>query len=140
MSLMSKKREDLTPSGGVVRLERLQVICPACGQQVEAVARDGRVKGYCAVVKQPVDFQIETQRIRIGKNPTAKIFAEKRWQDPEVKDGVVRDYLAGAKTIDIQLEYKISPGVMYRILHTSHVKLRTDGRKPKGAARPDLLF
>ena len=109
MSLMSKKREDLTPSGGVVRLERLQVICPACGQQVEAVARDGRVQGYCAVVRQPVDFQV-TQ---------------------EVKDGVVRDYLAGAKTIDIQLEYKISPGVMYRILHASHVKLRTDDRKRK---------
>jgi len=120
MSLMSKKREDLTPSGGVVRLERLQVICPACGQQVEAVARDGQVKGYCVVARQPVDFQIETQ--------------------PEVKAGVVRDYLGGAKTIDIQLEYKISPGVMYRILHASHVKLRTDGRKPKGAARPELLF
>ncbi len=27
----------------VVKLERVQVICPACGQQVEAVARDGRV-------------------------------------------------------------------------------------------------
>ncbi|MBA7624892.1 hypothetical protein ES703_32306 [subsurface metagenome] len=114
---MSKNREDPTPSGEVVRLERLQVICPACGQQVEAVARDGRVLGYCAVVRYPVDFQVT-----------------------QLKDGVVHDYLAGAKTIDIQLEYKISPGVMYRILHASHVKLRTDGRKPKGAARPDLLF
>jgi len=95
-----------------VRLEQLQVICPACGQQVEAVARDGQVKGYCAVARQPVDFQIETQHA-------------------EVKDGVVRDYLAGAKITDIQLGYKISPGVMYRILHASHVKLRTDDRKRK---------
>ena len=34
---------------GVVNLERVQVICPACGQQVEAVAGDGRVRGYCGV-------------------------------------------------------------------------------------------
>jgi len=47
---------------GVVKLERVQVICPACGQQVQAVATDGRVKGYCAVVKQYVDLLIETQR------------------------------------------------------------------------------
>ena len=48
-------------SEGLVKLERVQVICPACGQQVEAVATDGRVKGYCAVAKQNVDFLIETQ-------------------------------------------------------------------------------
>jgi len=47
--------------GGVLKLERVQVICPACGQQVQAVATDGRVKGYCAVVKQDVDFLIGTQ-------------------------------------------------------------------------------
>jgi hypothetical protein len=45
-----------------VKVERFQVICPAYGQQVEAVARDGRVKGYCALAKQSVDFLIETQR------------------------------------------------------------------------------
>jgi len=32
--------------GGVLKLERVRVICPACEQQVEAVASDGRVKGY----------------------------------------------------------------------------------------------
>jgi len=48
-------------SKGLVQLERVQVICPACGQQVEAVATDGRVKGYCTVAKQYVDFVIETQ-------------------------------------------------------------------------------
>ena len=44
-----------------VKLERVQVICPACGQQVEAVASDGRVKGYCAIAKRSVDFLIEEQ-------------------------------------------------------------------------------
>ena len=53
----------------VVKLERVQVTCPACGQQVEAVARDGRIKGYCAVAKHSVDFPIETQPAPIGKYP-----------------------------------------------------------------------
>jgi len=135
---MTKKREDLT--SGVVKLERVRVTCPACGQQVEAMATDGRVKGYCAVAKQYVNFPIETQR-GIGKNPTAKTAEisaslQKQWQDPG--DGVVRAYLRGDKTIAIQLEYRVSPGVMYRILHASHVKLRTDDRKPKNNRRPWL--
>lgn len=57
-------------SEGVVKLERVQVVCPACGQQVEAVASERRVRGYCAVAKQSVNFLIETQRI--GKNPAAE--------------------------------------------------------------------
>ena len=79
--------------GGVVKLERVHVICPACGHQVEAVAWDGRVKGYCAVARQSVDFLIETQPER--KNPNyrtnpeyrAKLSAgmKKRWQDPEFR-------------------------------------------------------
>jgi len=44
---------------GVLKLERVQVICPACGQQVEAVAADGRVKGYCTVAEQYVEFPIQ---------------------------------------------------------------------------------
>lgn len=60
--------------GGIVKLERVPVVCPACGQQVEAVAGDGRVKGYCAVAKQSVDFLIETW-------PETKKF----WQDPEYR-------------------------------------------------------
>lgn len=83
--------------GGVLKLERVQVICPACGQQVEAVARDGRVKGYCAVAKQHVDFAIETQLapqnvVRIGNPVTAETraklsaSAKKHWQDPEYRD------------------------------------------------------
>ena len=43
----------------LVKVDMLKVICPACGQQVEAVARDGRVKGYCAIAKKYVDFEIE---------------------------------------------------------------------------------
>jgi len=81
---------------GVVKLERVSVTCLACGQQVEAVASDGRVKGYCAVAKQHVDFAIETQLapqsvVRIRKHPTAETRAKisaatkKRWQDPEFR-------------------------------------------------------
>ncbi|MBA7592350.1 hypothetical protein ES708_34530 [subsurface metagenome] len=33
-------------SEGVVKLERVSVICPACGQQVQAVATDGRINGF----------------------------------------------------------------------------------------------
>ena len=77
--------------GGLVQLERVQVICPACGQQVEAVATDGRVKGYCAVVRQYVDFLIKTQLERkkwwLDPEYRAKISAglKKRWQDPEYR-------------------------------------------------------
>jgi hypothetical protein len=51
----------------VVKLELVRVICPACRQQVEAVASDGRVKGYCAIAKQSVDFPIEKQRTTATK-------------------------------------------------------------------------
>ena len=60
---------------GVVKLERVSVVCPACRQQVEAVATDGRVKGYCAVAKQYVDFVIETQSVR-SKRFTAETKAK----------------------------------------------------------------
>jgi hypothetical protein len=72
-------------------MELLKVICPACGQQVEAVARDGRVKGYCAIAKQYVDFLIETKLGRKGyqQDPEyrAKMSAatKKMWQDPEYR-------------------------------------------------------
>ncbi|MBA7467583.1 hypothetical protein ES707_02804 [subsurface metagenome] len=73
-------------SEGVLKLERVQIVCPACGQQVQAVATDGRVKGYCAVARQSVDFLIETQR---GSDTEyrAKVSADmkKRWQDPEYR-------------------------------------------------------
>jgi len=64
-----------------MKLERVQVICPACGQQVEAVAGDGRVKGYCAVARQYVDFQIEIQLERARLSEARK----KLWQDPEYR-------------------------------------------------------
>jgi hypothetical protein len=69
-------RREILEGIGVVKLERIQVICPACGQQVEAVATDGRVKGYCAVAKQSVDFLIKTQLVPIGKHPTDETKAE----------------------------------------------------------------
>jgi len=76
---------------GVLKLERIQVICPACGQRVEAVTTDGRVKGYCAVAKKYMDFLIETQRVPTNKNLTAEARAKqsaatkKLWQDPEFR-------------------------------------------------------
>jgi len=63
-------------SEGVVELKRCQVNCPACGQQVEAVATDSRVKGYCAVAKQYVDFPIETQPAHKGRHLTAETRAK----------------------------------------------------------------
>ena len=69
-------REEIRGEIGVVKLERVQVICPVCGQQVEAVARDGRVKGYCAVGNQSVDFPIETQRMPVGEQPASEPEAE----------------------------------------------------------------
>lgn len=36
---------------------------------------------------------------------------------PEVREKIVAEYLAGTKTIVIQLEFKISPGELYRTLH-----------------------
>jgi len=82
--------------GGVVKLERASITCPACGQQVEAVATDGRVKGYCSVARQHVDFLIETQLapqsvVRIGNPVTAETRAKlsasvkKLWQNPEYR-------------------------------------------------------
>ena len=72
-------------------MELLKVICPACSQQVKAVVRDGRVKGYCAIAKQYVDFVVETKLERKSYRPDpeyrAKLRAatKKMWQDPEYR-------------------------------------------------------
>ena len=71
--------------------EVLKVICPACSQQVEAVARDGRVKGYCTIAKQYVDFlveaKLEKKSSRQDPEYRAKLRAatKKMWQDPEYR-------------------------------------------------------
>ena len=71
--------------------ELLEIICPACGQQAEAVVRDGRVKGYCAIAKQYVDFLIEIKLERKSylQDPEyrAKLSAatKKMWRDPEYR-------------------------------------------------------
>jgi len=59
---MTSLAEEVRGAIGVLKLERVQVACPACGEQVEAVATDGRVRGYCAIAKQSVDFLIKKQR------------------------------------------------------------------------------
>jgi endogenous inhibitor of DNA gyrase (YacG/DUF329 family) len=72
-------------------MELLKVICPACGQQVEAVVRDSRVKGYCTIAKQYVDFLVEAklERKSYMQDPEyrAKQSAatKKMWQDPEYR-------------------------------------------------------
>ncbi len=96
-------------SEGVVKLERVQIVCPACGQQVEAIATDGRVKGYCAVAKQSVNFLIETQR-----GPDAEYRAKMRaarkaaWQDPEYQVKVS----AGMKKLWQDPEYRAKVGAI----------------------------
>jgi hypothetical protein len=78
-------------SEGVLKLQRIKVICSACGQRVEAVATDGRVKGYCAVARQYVDFPIKTQleRKKWWQSPEyrAKLSAavKQLWQNPEYR-------------------------------------------------------
>ena len=72
---------------GVVRLRRVRVICPACGQEVQAVAKDGRVKGYCGVARQVVDLVVKRRGILTDEEFKAKVSAaiKKRWQDPEYR-------------------------------------------------------
>ena len=71
--------------------ELLKVICPACGKEVKAVVRDGRVKGYCATAKQYVDFLIETKLERkrhlqdLEYRAKLRAATKKMWQDPEYR-------------------------------------------------------
>ncbi len=64
----NKRADSSTPAiasrvligGGAVKTDCVQVTCPACRQQVKAIARNGRVKGYCAVARRYVDFRVKT--------------------------------------------------------------------------------
>ena len=90
--------------GGVVKLERVLVICPGCGQQVEAVARDGKVKGYCAVARQFVDFLAETQlkREKWWLDPEYRVklssAMKKQWQDPEYRAKQIAAHIGKSPT------------------------------------------
>ena len=96
----------------MLKLERVQVICPACGQQVEAVATDGRVKGYCAVAKQYVDFLIETQRVHTGRHLTAetraKISAAKtgKHPTPEIRSKLLGKHLTAEHKAKISAAHR----------------------------------
>ena len=61
LKLIPVVRKEIRGGVGVLKPERVQIICPAYGLQIEAVPRDGWVKGYRAVARQEVDFLIETQ-------------------------------------------------------------------------------
>jgi len=82
---------------GVVKLDRVRVICPACRQEVEAVASDGRVQGFCAVAREHVDCLI---------------------------DAPVQDYLRGDRAKVILNRYGIGSGKLYRALRRAGVVLR----------------
>ena len=75
----------------MTKRELFKVICTACGQQVEAVAWDGRVKGYCTIANQYVDFLIETKlekkSYRQDSGYRAKLSAatKKMWRNPEYR-------------------------------------------------------
>ena len=104
---------------GVLKLERVQVICPACGQQIEAVARDGQVKGYCAVARQYVDFLIEAQRVPIGKDRIAETRGSalscairKCWQDPEYRAKQIATHIGKHPTA--KTKAKISAAIKRR--------------------------
>lgn len=47
---------DMVQKFGKVHLERVTVRCPACGETVDAVSRDGIVSGWCAVARKNVRF------------------------------------------------------------------------------------
>lgn len=64
----------------LIKLDLPRVICPACGQQVEAVVRDDRVKGYCAIAKKYVDFQV-------GKQSITKSKVEMSAKPTQIKEG-----------------------------------------------------
>jgi len=68
---------------GLIKLTRVRVTCPACREKVEAVARDGRVRGYCAVAGSYVDFPAETAG-KADAEYRAKMSraTKKLWQDP----------------------------------------------------------
>ena len=105
-------------SQGVMKLEQVRVICPACGQQIEAVARDGQVKGYCAVAKQFVDFPIETQleRKNFYEDPEFRArhstAAKKLWQDPEYRAKQIATHIGKHPTAETRA--KISAALKRR--------------------------
>jgi len=90
--------------GGVLELERIQVVCPACGQLVGAVASNGRVKGYCAVARQFVDFLAETQlkREKWWQEPEYRVklssAMRKKWQDPEYRAKQIATHIGKSPT------------------------------------------
>ena len=74
----------------MIRREQVSIICPACGQKVKAIASDGKVKGYCAVARQYVEFLANTQLIadqqyRQAMSNTIK----KKWEDPDYRAKVI---------------------------------------------------
>jgi hypothetical protein len=72
-------------------IELHDFICPACSEQVEAVARDGQIKGYCAIAQQyvdiPIEIKLDKKNYRDDPEYRAKLREASRrmWQDPEYR-------------------------------------------------------
>ena len=74
----------------MIKREQVSVICPACRQKVEAIASDGKVKGYCAVARQYVEFLAKTQLIAAQQYRQAMSNTiKKKWEDPDYRAKVI---------------------------------------------------
>jgi len=88
-------------------MELLKVICPACGKQITAVVRDGRVRGYCATAQQYVDFSVEARKDKKNyrQDPEyrdkLRAATKRMWQDPKYRakqKAALRNKGAGTNT------------------------------------------
>lgn len=52
----------------------------------------------------------------------------KRQKTKEIEDKIAQMYLKGVKTIIIQMEYDVDPGMLYRILRERNIKPRRHSR------------
>ena len=74
----------------MIRREQVSILCPACNQKVEAIASDGKVKGYCAVARQYVEFLAKTQLPANQQYRQAMINTiKKKWEDPDYRAKVI---------------------------------------------------
>ena len=69
---------------GFVKVETVHIICPACGQQVEATSSDGRVKGYCAVAKEYINI-LASEWKDPEYRPEKGAATKRLWEDPEYR-------------------------------------------------------
>ena len=87
---------------GIVKLEWVQVMCPACGQRVEAVVADGRIKGYCAVARETACQVLRAFQILmnvLGFSIQTPVVLQGSFQDATCRLYLVRSALGEARGI-----------------------------------------